>query len=88
MFSAGPPIVQSPSSEPSDLNVTLFVVIMVTIIELVGSFRPEGKTITISKESPNTLEAREEYLGHTAEGQKAPCHETAHEMLCEETTHF
>ena len=82
------PTVQSPTPQRSDLNVTLFVVIVVTVIKLVGSFRPGGKTITISEESPGTPGVREECLGHTAEGQKMPCTQTTHEMLCEETTHF
>lgn len=40
MSNVGPSTVQSPTAELSDLNITLFVVIVVTIIELVGSFRP------------------------------------------------
>lgn len=50
-----PPMVQSPRSpespsDSSDLNVALFVIIVVTIIKLVGSFRPgEGGEKTLSE---------------------------------------
>lgn len=83
MSNVGRPTVQSPTSEPSDLNVTLFVVIVVTVIKLVGSFRPGGKTITISEERLDTLGAREECPGHTAKDQKMPCTQIPHEILCE-----
>lgn len=37
-------------AEPSDLHVTFLVIVVVTIVEFVGSFRPGGREIPVREE--------------------------------------
>lgn len=83
MSNVGPPTVHCPTAELSDLNITLFVVIVVTIIELVGSFGSEGENHHQQGEPWHPGGHR---TPSTAEGQEMPCTQTPHDMLCEETT--
>lgn len=46
----GRPRSPEPRAEPSDLHVALFVIVVVTVVELVGSFRPGGREIPVREE--------------------------------------